>query len=87
MYLASATRLDISYAVCRLRCYTSNPTSDHWIALKRVLTYLKGTRNLGIYYSSHLAVIEVYNDANWISDLDDMKATSEYVFTLPDKVV
>jgi hypothetical protein len=38
--------------------------SDHWIALEIVLTYLKGTRNLGIYYSGHLGVIEGYNDSN-----------------------
>jgi hypothetical protein len=46
MYLASATRPDISYAVCRLSRYTSNPGDDHWIALERILKYLKGTKNL-----------------------------------------
>jgi hypothetical protein len=82
MYLASATRPDISYAVCRLSRYTSNPGSDHWIALERVLKYLKGTKDLKIYYSGHPAVTEGYSDANRISDSDDMKATSGYVFTL-----
>jgi hypothetical protein len=82
IYLASATRPDISYAVCRLSRYTSNPGSDHWIVLERVLKYLKGTKDLGIYYSGHPAVTGGYSDANWISDSDDMKATSGYVFTL-----
>jgi hypothetical protein len=82
MYLASATRPGISYAVCRLSHYTSNPGSDHWIALERVLKYLKGTKDLKIYYSGHPAVTEGYSDANRISDSDDMKATSGYMFTL-----
>lgn len=50
MYLASATRPDISYVVSRLSRYTSNPGDDHWVALERVLRYLKGTSNLGILY-------------------------------------
>ena len=82
MYLTSATRPDISYAVSRLSRYTSNPGDDHWIALERVLRYLKGTSNLGIHYSGHPAVLEGFSDSNWISDSDDMKATSGYIFTL-----
>lgn len=87
MYLASATRLDISYATCRLSRYTSNPGSEHWIALGSVLKYLKGTKNMGIYYCGHPVVIEGHNDSNWISDSGDMKATSGYVFTLVGGVV
>jgi hypothetical protein len=36
----------------------------------------------GIYYLGHPAVLEGYNDANWISDVDDIKDTSGYVFTI-----
>jgi hypothetical protein len=36
----------------------------------------------GIHYSSFPAVLERYSDANWISDLDELYATSGYVFTL-----
>jgi hypothetical protein len=35
----------------------------------------------GVHYSGHPVVLEGYSDANWISDVDDIKATSEYVFT------
>jgi hypothetical protein len=34
-----------------------------------------------IHYSGHPALLEGYSDANWISDIDDIKATSVYVFT------
>jgi hypothetical protein len=36
----------------------------------------------GIHYSGHPAVLEGYSDANWISDIDQIYATSGYVFTL-----
>jgi hypothetical protein len=43
IYLASATRPNISYAVCKLSRFVSNPRDDYWQALKRVMRYLKGT--------------------------------------------
>jgi hypothetical protein len=81
MYLASAIRPDISFAVSKLSRFMSNPGIDHWHALERVMRYLCGTMTYGIHYSGHPAVLEGYSDANWISDVDDIKATSGYVFT------
>ena len=82
MYLASATRPDISFAVSKLSRFTSNPGDDHWRALERVMRYLKGTVELGLHYTGYPAVLEGYSDSNWISDVDEIKATSGYVFTL-----
>jgi hypothetical protein len=82
MYLASATRLDISFFVSKLSRFVSNSGDDHWHALERVLHYLKGTMSLGIYYTGYPTVLEGYCDANWISDADEIYATSGYVFSL-----
>jgi hypothetical protein len=82
MYLASATRPNISFAVSKLNRLTSNLEDDHWRALERVMHYLIGTMDYGIYYSGYPAVLERYSDANWISDVDELYATSGYVFTL-----
>nr|AAT44242.1 putative ubiquitin carrier protein [Oryza sativa Japonica Group] len=82
MYLANATRPDISFAVSKLSRFTSNPGDDHWRALERVMRYLKGTMELELHYSGYPAVLEGYSDSNWISDVDEIKATSGYVFTL-----
>ena len=81
MYLASATRPDISFAVSKLSRFMSNPGTDHWHALDRVMRYLCGTMSYGIHYSGHPAVLEGYSDSNWISDVADLYATSGYVFT------
>jgi hypothetical protein len=82
MYLASATKSDISFAVSKLSRYMSNPGDYHLHALERVLRYLKGTMSFEIHYSGYPAVLEGYSDSNWISDIDQIYATSGYVFTL-----
>ena len=82
MYLASVTRPDISFAVSKMSRFMSNPGIDHWHALERVMRYLRGTMSYGIHYSGHPAVPEGYSDSNWISDVDELYATSGYVFTL-----
>jgi hypothetical protein len=38
--------------------------------------------NYGIHYFGDPKVLEGYSDANWISDANELKATSGYVFTL-----
>jgi hypothetical protein len=81
MYLASATRPDIVYAVSKLSRFVSNPGSEHWRALERLMRYLVGTMNYGIHYSGDPKVLEGYSDANRISDVDELKTTSGYVFS------
>jgi len=76
------SRLDIAYAVGKLNKYTQCPSQDHWDALARLMKYLRGTMNYAIEYSGFLAVLEGYNNANWISDSYEIKSTSGYVFTL-----
>ena len=43
MYFASSTRPDISFTVCKLSWFVSNPRVDHWRVLERVMCYLNGT--------------------------------------------
>ena len=56
-------------------------------ALERVVHYLKGTMDYGIHYIGYPRVLEGYSDSNWISDADEIKATSGYVFKLGGGVV
>ena len=43
--------------------------------------------NLGLHYNNYLAVIEGFSDANWISESNEMKTISSYVFILGGAVV
>ena len=81
MYLASATRPDISFAMSKLSRFVSNPRDEHWKAFERVIRYLKGTMSYGIHYSGYPKVLEGYSDSNWISDVEEIKATKICVHT------
>jgi hypothetical protein len=65
----------------------SNLGDVRWQAFERVLRYLKGTASYGVHYSGYPRVLEGYSDSNWISDADETKATSGYLFTLGGGVV
>ena len=73
MYLASATRPDISFAVSKLSRFVSNPGDVHWHALEGIMRYLKGTASYGLHYTGYPRVLEGYSDANWISYVDELK--------------
>ena len=45
MYAVIATQLDIAYAVSYLERFMLNPGCAHWEAVKRVVRYLKGTKD------------------------------------------
>ena len=78
----NCTRPDIAYAVGKLSKFTSNPGHEHWVAIIRVLRYLKYTLNYRLHYTRYPAIVEEYSDANWISDTSETKSTSGYVFTV-----
>ena len=71
-------------AVGVLSQYMSRPSKDHWIGVKRVLRYLKGTLNYGLKFSAHDEDPELtgYSDADWAGDIDTRRSTSGYVFQI-----
>ncbi|GJQ99494.1 putative ribonuclease H-like domain-containing protein [Tanacetum coccineum] len=50
MYLTSS-RPDLIYAVCLCARYQAKPIEKHLQAVKRIFRYLKGTINMGLWYS------------------------------------
>ena len=80
MYAMTCTRPDIAFAVGKLSRFTSNPGPQHWLAIRRVLRYLKGTINYGITYSGEPPILEGYSDASWITNEEDNSSTSGWVF-------
>jgi hypothetical protein len=83
MYLAIGTRPDIAHAVqqlCRhLDCY--GPI--HWDAAKRVVRYLKGTRELKLVLGGdHPAQLLGFTDSDFANCPDTRRSVSGYCFTL-----
>nr|GEW69098.1 hypothetical protein [Tanacetum cinerariifolium] len=50
MYLTSS-RPDLAYAVCLYARYQAKPTEKHLNAFKQIFRYLKGSINMGLWYS------------------------------------
>lgn len=61
----------------------SNPTQVHMLATKRVLRYLQGTKNYGIFYrQGGNEELLSYTDSDYAGDISDRKSTSGYLFLL-----
>ena len=57
-YATMSTRLDIGYITQFLSQSNKNPTQCDWDAVKQVLQYLKGSKQLGIVYRRMLELSE-----------------------------
>ena len=83
MHLSTATRPDIIFAVGYVSRFMEKPQEEHWVAIKRILRYLQGTKTHGICYKpSDKIDFRGYSDADWAGDVADRKSTSGYVFML-----
>jgi hypothetical protein len=82
MYLANCTRPDIAFAVNLLARFSSRPTKRHWKGIKHIFRYLRGTSDLGLFYSNNTKpVLLGYADAGYLSDPHNAKSQTGYVFT------
>jgi hypothetical protein len=85
LYLSVSTRPDIAFAVGKMARFATNPTSDHYTAVKRIFRYLQGTTTYAIEYNKNGGGLTGYTDANWAggsTSEDGRRSTSGYVFTL-----
>jgi hypothetical protein len=57
MFLSIATRPDIILAVVKLATYISKPGQAHWVAVKQILRYLKGTKDLNLPSWSSILIV------------------------------
>ena len=73
----NCTRPDIACTISKLSRYMSNPNKTHWMAMKRVLGYLKYTQDYALHYNKYPTVLEGYSDANWITRSNEEKSTTD----------
>ncbi|GKA76740.1 retrovirus-related pol polyprotein from transposon TNT 1-94 [Tanacetum coccineum] len=87
MYLTS-NRPDLIYAVCLCAQYHAKPTEKHLNAVKRIFRYLKGTINMGLWYSKDTDMsLIAYSDADHAGCQDTRRSTSGSAQFLGDKLV
>ncbi|GKB11023.1 ribonuclease H-like domain-containing protein, partial [Tanacetum coccineum] len=82
------TRPDISYAVQQICLHMHDPREPHFIALKRVLHYVRGTLDFGLQlYTSSTGSLVAYSDADWDGCLTTRRSTSGYCVFLGDNLL
>lgn len=85
MYASVISRPDISFAVSDTVRWNKRPRRSHWMAVKRIFRYLKGTIHLGIlYYGDPRKDLKIigYSDADFGNDIKDRKSRTGYVFIM-----
>ncbi|GJV40748.1 retrotransposon protein, putative, unclassified [Tanacetum coccineum] len=87
MYLI-ANRLDLVFVVCMCARYQAKPTEKHLIEIKWVFRYLKGTINMGLWYSKDTGFnLTAFADSNHAGCQDSRKSTSGSAQFLRKKLV
>lgn len=76
LYL-TASRPDIMFAVCVCARFQADPRESHLQAVKRIIRYLSGTINLGLWYPCDSSFdLNGFSDADFAACRVDRKSTS-----------
>ena len=87
MYAMLATRPDLCFAISILNKHSASPTERHLAAAKRVLRYLKGTKDMGIQYERKPTEPIGYSDSDWAGDHHDRRSTGGFAFLLSSAAI
>ncbi|KAH7436984.1 hypothetical protein KP509_05G049600 [Ceratopteris richardii] len=84
---ATLTRPDLSYAVGVLSQFMHCPKQTHWVGAQRVLRYIKGTLNEGLFYgSTYDTRLKVFSDVDWAGNSNDRRSTHGLCY-IGDKLI
>lgn len=89
MYLMLGTRPDLSYSVNYLSRYQDVAKEEVWTYAKRILRYIKGTVDIGLYYKREKNAIPLISfvDADWATDPNGRRSTSGFLIKVFDNTV
>ncbi|CAM8948080.1 unnamed protein product [Rhodiola kirilowii] len=84
----TASRPDIAHAVGVYARYQANPKESHLMLVKRIIRYVCGTADYGLWYTKDTnACLVGYCDADWAGNAEDRKSTSGGCFFLGNNLV
>lgn len=87
MYLMTASRPDIAFAVGKASRALEKPTRKNWNEVKRIFRYLRGTSKFGILYKRNKEHLKVFSDADFAGDRKTRRSTSGIVALFADAAV
>ncbi|KAM1873400.1 hypothetical protein ACFX13_007237 [Malus domestica] len=81
------TRHDLSHAVNQVCQFMLSPKYTHWMAIKRILRYVKATYNHGLLYKPGIAHLTAFSDANYVGDRDTRHSIGGFCIYLGSNLV
>ena len=72
--------MDLTYPMSVVSQHMARPGSNHWIAVKRIMRYLKGTDDVKLCLGDHDIVLRGYCDTHYAGDTNDRRSTTGYMF-------
>lgn len=82
LHYLTFTRLDLSFAVHQVCQFMFAPNETHLIAAKRILRYINGTPNFGVFFQCGQLSLSAFSDLEWVGDLFYRKSTIGYLVYL-----
>ncbi|GJT21758.1 hypothetical protein Tco_0891695 [Tanacetum coccineum] len=90
MYAVRCTRPDVALAQNITSRFQHNQGDLHWTVVKSILKYLRNTKAMFLVYGGDIKQelrVSCYTDAGYLTDVDDLKSQTRYVFVLNGGVV
>ena len=73
LYLTTS-RLDICFSIRVCARYQGNPKESHLAAVKRIIRYVNGTVDYGIWFTKDTNIsLARFSDVDWAGNVDDRK--------------
>ena len=82
MFLFQCARPDLAYSISSISKFNTKYDSSHWSMIKRILRYLKATKDYKLTYTKSRLPIYGYTDASFANELYDPRSVCGYVFKL-----
>nr|GFC02741.1 retrotransposon protein, putative, Ty1-copia subclass [Tanacetum cinerariifolium] len=85
MYAVRCTRPDVVFAENVTSQFQQNLGDLHWTTVKNIMKYLKNTKDMFLVYGGDLKrelMVSCYTDAGYLTNADDLKSQTGYVFIL-----
>ncbi|GKC71523.1 hypothetical protein Tco_1117406 [Tanacetum coccineum] len=90
MYDVRCTRTDVTFDQNMTSRFQQNPGELHWTAVKNILKYLWSTKDMFLIYGGDTKRelrVTCYTNAGYLTNVDDIKSQTGYVFILNGGVV
>nr|GEV58110.1 hypothetical protein [Tanacetum cinerariifolium] len=84
------SRLDVAFAQNVTSRFQQNLGDLHWTTVKNILKYLRNTKDMFLVYEGDLKRelrVSCYTDAGYLTNADDLKSQTGYVFVLNGGVI